>query len=179
MKRNKAKAATIAKRTRASNRHGLAGHTPSKRDRSILKLLIVLDASEASARVLQYVGEMLGERDRVEFNLAYIAPHMPAQFLESGGSELPEREMEIESDLRAQQNQWTAINDTKPDRYPQSCAGDAAERWCKIGTHSFVCIVATGRQDSRRRGARPRARSAMPDDRRRPPSALVVSRLRT
>jgi nucleotide-binding universal stress UspA family protein len=116
MKRKKANTATVAKRTNFSNRHGPAGREASRRDRNILKLLIVLDASEASRRVLQYIGQMLGGRDRVEFDLAYIAPRMPAQFLESGGSELPERELEIESHLRAQQNQWISINDAKPDR---------------------------------------------------------------
>jgi len=116
MKQKKANAATGAKRTSSSNRHGPAGREASRRDRNVLKLLIVLDASEASRRVLQYIGQMLGGRGRVEFNLAYIAPRMPAQFLESGGSELPEREVEIESELRTQQNRWMAINDTKPDR---------------------------------------------------------------
>jgi nucleotide-binding universal stress UspA family protein len=116
MKRKKANSATDVARKDSFNRHSLAGRTASKRNRNILKLLIVIDASEASRRVLEYIGQMLGRRDRVEFDLAYIAPRMPAQFLESGGSELPERELEIESDLRAQQNQWMAINDTKPDR---------------------------------------------------------------
>jgi nucleotide-binding universal stress UspA family protein len=107
---------TVAKRTNSSHRQSPAGRETSRRDRNILKLLIVLDASEASRRVLQYIGQMFGGRDRIEFDLAYIAPRMPAEFLESGGSELPERELEIESDLRAQQNRWMAINDTKPDR---------------------------------------------------------------
>jgi len=116
MKRKKTNAATVVKRTNSSDRHSRAGREAGRRDRNILKLLIVLDASEASRRVLQYIGQMLGGRERVEFALAFIAPRMPAQFLESGGSELPERELQIESDLRAQQNQWMSLNDSEPDR---------------------------------------------------------------
>jgi nucleotide-binding universal stress UspA family protein len=114
--KKKATVATVAKRTNSSRRHALAARKASRRDRTVLKLLIVLDASEASKRVLQYIGQMIGEREQVEYDLAYIAPRMPAQFLESGGSELPERELEIESNLRAQQNQWITVNDSKPDR---------------------------------------------------------------
>jgi nucleotide-binding universal stress UspA family protein len=139
MKRKKANAATVAKRTNSSNRHGLAGRKASRRDRNILKLLIVIDAGEASRRVLQYIGQMLGGRDRVEFNLAYIAPRMPAQFLESGGSELPERELAIESDLRAQQNQWMAINDTKPDQIVNRARATLLRAGARAGSiHSCI-----------------------------------------
>jgi hypothetical protein len=98
----------------------LAAET-SWRDPNILMLLIVLDASEASRRVLQYIGQMLGGCDQIEFDLAHIAPRMPAQFLESGGSELLDRELEIESDLRAQQNRWIAMTTPSGIRF-QRCA---------------------------------------------------------
>lgn len=116
MKRKRANTATIAKRTNSSNRRGPAGRKAGRRDRNILRLLIVVDASDASRRALRYIGQMLAGRERVEFNLAFITPRMPAEFLESGGSELPERELEIESDLREQQKQWMSLNESKPDR---------------------------------------------------------------
>jgi nucleotide-binding universal stress UspA family protein len=103
------------KRQKVTVRTGVK-RAAGSRDRKVLKLLIVLDVGETSKRVLQYVVHVLGGRDRVEFNLAYISPRMPPQFLESGGSELPEREVKIESDLRAQQNEWMAISDARPDR---------------------------------------------------------------
>jgi nucleotide-binding universal stress UspA family protein len=81
-----------------------------------LRLLVVVDASDASKRVLQYLGRILARRNRVEVHLAYIWPRVPAGLLESGGSELPEREEEIEADLRSAQRRWMAVNDRKPER---------------------------------------------------------------
>jgi ribosomal protein L35 len=60
MKRKKANTATGATRKDSFTRHILAGRTASKRDRNILKLLIVIDASEASRRVLEYIGHPRG-----------------------------------------------------------------------------------------------------------------------
>jgi len=102
--------------TSSSNRRGTARHNAVARHGDTLRVLIVVDASEASRRALQYIGSILGWRDRVEFHLAFVGPRMPAQFLESGGSELPDREEEIEADLRAQQQRWTAINEVAPHR---------------------------------------------------------------
>jgi nucleotide-binding universal stress UspA family protein len=78
-----------------------------------LNVLVVVDATEPSRRALQYVGRVLADRDRVDYHLAYIAPHLPPALLESGGSELPEREEQIESDMRLEQRRWTAVADRK------------------------------------------------------------------
>lgn len=104
----------------SSNGRGSGADNVDRRHRDTLKLLIVVDASDDSTRMLQYIGHVLARRARVEFHLAYIAPHMPAQFLESGGAELPEREQEIESDLRAQQVRWMVSHDAEPNRILRS-----------------------------------------------------------
>jgi hypothetical protein len=48
-----------------------------------LNVLVVVDATEPSRRALQYVGRVLADRDRVDYHLAYIAPHLPPALLES------------------------------------------------------------------------------------------------
>jgi len=78
-------------------------------------VLVVVDATEASTRALQYIGMILTRHDRVDVHLAYIASRLPAELLESGGSELPEREEQLEADLRSAQRRWI-VADTKPDR---------------------------------------------------------------
>jgi nucleotide-binding universal stress UspA family protein len=78
-----------------------------------VKLLVVIDATEASNRVLRYVGQLARGCDGPEFHLTYIASHVPAQFLETGGSELPEQEERLESTLRRQQRGWMAVADRK------------------------------------------------------------------
>lgn len=85
------------------------------RDDNFLSLLVVVDASEGSARVLRYIARILPHRSRVAVNLAYIAPRIPAELLESGGSEVPEREEQIEVELRSAQQGWIAAADTRPD----------------------------------------------------------------
>jgi nucleotide-binding universal stress UspA family protein len=80
-----------------------------------LRLLVVVDG-ESSKRVLQYLVTILARRNRVEVHLAYIASHLPAGLLESGGSELPEREEQVEAELRAAQRRWITAADRKPDR---------------------------------------------------------------
>jgi len=79
-------------------------------------LLVVVDATEASTRVLRYIGTILKQHNRVDVHLAYIASRVPAELLESGGSELPEREEQLEADLRSAQRRWIAVADAKPAR---------------------------------------------------------------
>ena len=79
-----------------------------------LKLLVVVDDSEASKRVLRYVASVLARRDRIAVHLTYIASRLPAELLESGGSEVPQREEQIEAELRSAQCRWMAVADTKP-----------------------------------------------------------------
>jgi nucleotide-binding universal stress UspA family protein len=83
---------------------------------SSLDILLVVDGTDASRQALQYVGRVLAGRDRVACHLAYIAPHMPPELLETVGSESPEREEQIEAELRLQQSRWTAAADKKAER---------------------------------------------------------------
>lgn len=79
-------------------------------------LLVAVDVTDASKRVLQYIGTILRRHNRADVHLAYIASRVPAELLESGGSELPEREEQLEADLRSAQRRWMAVADTKPDQ---------------------------------------------------------------
>jgi nucleotide-binding universal stress UspA family protein len=85
------------------------------RNDNFINVLVVVDASEASTRVLNYIARILPHRSRVAVHLAYIAPRVPAEFLESGGSEVAEREEQIEAGLRSAQQEWIAAADTQPD----------------------------------------------------------------
>jgi nucleotide-binding universal stress UspA family protein len=81
--------------------------------RSSIKLLVVADATEASKRALQYVGRLAAGCDGLELHLAYISSHPPPGLLETGGSELPEREQRLGSNLRSQRRRWMAVTDAK------------------------------------------------------------------
>lgn len=99
-----------------SLRRVAAKKTAHRRNDDTLRLLVVVDASDESKRVLQYLGRILARPDRVEFLLACIAPRLPAELLESGGSETSEREEEVESALRSAQSRWIAVSDRQPER---------------------------------------------------------------
>ena len=114
------KAGRAAARAKSSGRRGRVRATIKKsgRTRGVngIKLLVVVDATEASKRVLRYVGQFAAGCDGSEFHLAYIASHLPPELLETGGSELPEREERLESNLRRQQRDWMAVADRKAGR---------------------------------------------------------------
>jgi nucleotide-binding universal stress UspA family protein len=78
-----------------------------------IKLLVVVDGTEASHRVLRYVGRLAAASDGLELHLAFISSHPPPGLLESGGSELPEREERLGSKLRGQRRRWMAVADGK------------------------------------------------------------------
>ena len=99
-----------------ARRHVAARNAGRSRVGHQVALLVVVDGTEASTRVLEYVGRVLTRRDQVDVHLAYIASRVPAALLESGGSELPEREEQLEADLRSEQRRWIAAVDTTPDR---------------------------------------------------------------
>jgi nucleotide-binding universal stress UspA family protein len=87
----------------------------SERTRSIkpLKALVVVDSTEASKRVLRYVEQLATAGNQPEFHLAYIASRVPAGLLETGGADSPDREEQVQSNLRRQQRAWMAGTDKK------------------------------------------------------------------
>jgi nucleotide-binding universal stress UspA family protein len=113
---------TGSRRTPSNRERGIGVKTKSaKRDRirggtTGMKLLVVVDATEASTRVLRYVGRLAAGRGGLGLHLAYIASHLPPELLEFGGSESPEREERLESNLRRQQRGWMAVADRKARR---------------------------------------------------------------
>jgi nucleotide-binding universal stress UspA family protein len=73
-----------------------------------LRLLVVVDSTQPSERVLDYLGKFFAEQRGVYFCLAYLLPRLPAGLLESGGSEAPADEERIEAALRLDQDRWMA-----------------------------------------------------------------------
>jgi nucleotide-binding universal stress UspA family protein len=102
----------------AARRRGAKKRSAKKHGRRIsdLRLLVIVDASDASRRALKYTGGILAHHVGMDCHLAYIAPGLPPELLESGGSELPEREVAIEADLRRNQRRWKAVMERKADR---------------------------------------------------------------
>ena len=113
--RDREASAGAARKRSPERRRRLRAIKKSDRARGIssVKLLVVVDATEASTRLLRYVGRLAAGCDGLELHLAYIASHLPPELLETGGSAIPEREERLESNLRRKQRGWMAVADRK------------------------------------------------------------------
>jgi nucleotide-binding universal stress UspA family protein len=109
------KEATLAADARPSN------HRPAKssrRERVIgrMRLLVLVDTTGTSTRVLQYISRILAGRPAVDIHLTLITPGLPPEFMETGGAEVRLRKEQIESDLQSAQRRWTDAAHEKAER---------------------------------------------------------------
>ncbi|HKV78081.1 MAG TPA: universal stress protein [Candidatus Sulfotelmatobacter sp.] len=70
------------------------------------RLLLVVNDSPSSKAAVDYVAKVLGHRRGFEVCLAHFLPPLPPILLEFGGSENPEKEKQLETQLRGDQQQW-------------------------------------------------------------------------
>ena len=71
-----------------------------------MRILLAVDESENSHRVVQYVGSLLGRAPDVVVTLFHVLKPMPRGLLEHGGSENPAAEAELSVQLRNDQDAW-------------------------------------------------------------------------
>lgn len=112
---NHMKAAAVAVGVPSSNRVPRTLAKSKRLGRTIgrIRLLVVVDATDASKRAVQYVSRILAGRDEVDVYLAYVTSGLPPELLETGGSGRSRREEQIESDLWVAQRRWTVATDKK------------------------------------------------------------------
>jgi len=67
-------------------------------------------------RAVGYVVNMLASRRGFQLCLAHFLSPMPAELLELGGAEEPEKELQLDRQLQREQQQWiaTARKKTQP-----------------------------------------------------------------
>ena len=71
-----------------------------------MRILLAVDESENSHRVVQYVGSLLGRTPDVVITLFHVLKPMPRGLLEHGGSENPAAETQLGVQLRDEQEAW-------------------------------------------------------------------------
>jgi nucleotide-binding universal stress UspA family protein len=103
---------TLAQVSGQDHKRSITKKPERKRSIAHLKALVVVDGTEASKRVLRYLAQ-LAAVDQPDFHLAYIASRVPAELLETGGAETSDREEQLQSSLRRQQQVWMAGADKK------------------------------------------------------------------
>ena len=71
-----------------------------------MRVLLAVDESENSHRVVQYVGSLLRRTPDVDVTLFHVLKPMPRGLLEHGGSENPAAEAQLSAQLRDEQEAW-------------------------------------------------------------------------
>lgn len=71
-----------------------------------MHILLAVDESENSHRVVQYVGSLLRRTPDVVVTLFHVLKPMPRELLEHGGSENPAAEAQLGVQLRGEQESW-------------------------------------------------------------------------
>jgi len=71
-----------------------------------MRILLAVDESENSRRAVKYVGSLLRQTPDVAVTLFHVLKPMPRELLEHGGSEDPAVEVQLEQQLRNEQEVW-------------------------------------------------------------------------
>jgi nucleotide-binding universal stress UspA family protein len=71
-----------------------------------MRILVAIDESENSQRVLQYVGSLLNRTPDLILTLFHVLKPMPRGLLEHGGSENPAAEAQLSEQLHNDQEAW-------------------------------------------------------------------------
>lgn len=93
-----------ASRSYGSQRTNSRSVSPTKSVQN--RLLLVVDDSPSSKAAVEYVSKVLGHRRGFQICLAHFLPPLPPILLEFGGSENPEKERQLDTQLRKDQQQW-------------------------------------------------------------------------
>src|SRR5437764_1332641 len=87
----------------SSKRHGI--EYLSRRE-TIMRILVAIDETDYSERIVEYVGGLLRETPHMRVTLFHVLSPMPRKLLEHGGSENPVVEGELRHQLKADQTEW-------------------------------------------------------------------------
>jgi len=69
-------------------------------------ILVSVDDSRESTRVVQYVADVIGARTGFRIRLFHVLPPLPPELLEFGGSESPSRERSLDRKLGDVRDTW-------------------------------------------------------------------------
>ena len=89
-----------------SRRAHISGSTRKKTHNN--RLLLVVDGSSSSKHAVEYLARVLANRRGFQVCLAHFLSPLPTGLLEFGGAEDPDKERELDTQLKTEQRQWIA-----------------------------------------------------------------------
>lgn len=69
-------------------------------------ILVSVDETEESMRVVRYVADMIGDRSGFRIRLFHVLPPLPPNLLEFGGAENPKRERSLDREIEDERDEW-------------------------------------------------------------------------
>ena len=70
------------------------------------KILLAIEDSEASMKAVAYVAEIVRGHEAIHICLFHALPPIPPRFLEFGGTENPQKEQALRTELKSAQTKW-------------------------------------------------------------------------
>ena len=70
------------------------------------KILLAIEDSEASMKAVAYVAEIVRGREAIHICLFHALPPIPPRLLEYGGTEDPQKEHVLHTELKSAQTEW-------------------------------------------------------------------------
>jgi nucleotide-binding universal stress UspA family protein len=110
--------ASRADRKKASRTHGsrrTRSRNVSQTKPGQNRLLLVVDDSPSAKAAVDYVAKVLAHRRGFQVCLAHFLPPLPPILLEFGGSENPEKEKQLDTQLHKDQQQWVETERKKAE----------------------------------------------------------------
>jgi nucleotide-binding universal stress UspA family protein len=77
------------------------------------RILVAVDDSKASMRAVNYVANLIAGKRDFTICLLHVLGPLPPELMEFGGSEDPQREEELEKELKDKRGQWIERSKTK------------------------------------------------------------------
>jgi len=90
-----------------TSRRARASDTSRRKSRNN-RLLLVVDESSSAKHAVEYLARVLANRRGFQVCLAHFLPPLPSELLEFGGAEDPNKEGQMSSQLKVEQQQWLA-----------------------------------------------------------------------
>lgn len=94
-----------------------------------MRILVALDGSKGSSRVVTYVGRLLRDTPHIQLTLLHVLKPLPPVLREHGGSEDPDREEQLGRQLRKDRKAWY----TREKKAESSILAQARARLERIG----------------------------------------------
>ncbi len=99
------------------------------------RLLVIIDNSSGSKRAVEYLAAVIGRRRGFHVHLLHLLSPLPPELVEFGGAEDPQKEQQLQAELRHDQKAWIA----SARNAAKAVLGDATEvlRRAGISAHEI------------------------------------------